>query len=266
MKVGVLFICTGNLYWPFAQEAVRGAKQFLLPNHEKDFFIWSDMPKEIDLGMTVFETEHTHWPFPTLMRYHIFLQQEEILKGYDYLFYSDIDMRYVDTVGEEILGEGLTAAQHPMYALDKHLWPPYEPNPNSAAYIPRPGRVIVEPDGRSRFQPLYFAGGFQGGRTKDYLEAMRAMKRMIDHDFLMNYIPIWNDESIWNRYLFDYPPAVVLNPSYVCPDSLIKEYYEPIWGCSYQPKIITLTKKFTTSSEGAAEIRKQLEQFKPLQK
>ncbi len=87
---------------------------------------------------------------------------------------------------------------------------------------------------------------------------MKQMKGMIDKDFAMNYIPIWNDESIWNKYLFDNPPSVVLSPSYIYPDSLIKEYYEKVWGCSYEPKLITLTKKFSVSSDGGEAVKQMI--------
>lgn len=268
-KIGVLFICTGENYWPYAKDVIEGAKKFLLPGHQKDFLIWSDMPEEVATqtveGATLFQTEATTWPLPTLMRYHLFLQQEEKLREYDYLFYCDIDMKFLQIVGDEILGEGITAAVHPMYYLDKRFCPPYEPNKDSTAYIPRPGRVVIEND-VPRFQPLYFAGGFQGGTTKNFIEAMKVMRKNIDDDFFRNYTAIWSDESHFNRYLFDNPPAIVLNPSYVYPDSLIKEYYEPIWGRSFTPKLVTLTKPFTISKEGGDALNNTLEQLKPLQK
>src|SRR3990167_7698243 len=160
----------------------------------------------------VFPIEPMEWPMPTLMRYHLFLQQEEYLKeNFDYIFYIDVDMRITDWIGEEILGEGLTAAQHPMYALRRNYMPPYEPNEKSTAYIPRPGRLIEE-DGKKKFETLYYAGGFQGGKTEDFIKAMKVMRENVDKDFGNNYIAIWNDESHWNRYLFDNPPTIVLNP------------------------------------------------------
>ena len=189
------------------------------------------------------------------MRYHLFLQQEEKLKDYDYIFYMDADMRVVAKISDEIMGEGLTAAEHPMYSLRKHYIPPYEPNPNSTAYIKRPGKVVNE-NGTLRFKPYYYAGGFQGGTAESFLEAMKILKKNIDKDFDNNYISIWNDESHWNKYLSEHEPNIVLSPSYVYPDSLIKEYYIPLWGCSYEPKIITLTKPFTLSAQGAEETNK----------
>jgi len=197
------------------------------------------------------EVEPVEWPYGTLMRYSMFLQQEEALKDYDYVFYMDVDMRIVNYVGDEILGQGLTIAPHPGYALRKELWPPYEPNPQSASYIKRPGKVIML-DGNPRFMPFYAAGGFQGGTSKSYIHAIKETKKLIDKDLTVNnYIPIWNDETAWNKFVFDcqtqaeIDQTIFLTPSYIYPDSLIKEYYEKFWGRSYTPRIITLTKPFT---------------------
>lgn len=256
-KIALCFICLNEPYWQYAEQVISGAKEFFLPGHQVDYFLWSDMPEENSFGATVFPTEPVEWPLPTLFRYSLMLQQEEALKDYDYVFYCDIDMKFVGIVGDEILGPDITAAQHPMYATKKEYWPPYEPNPQSTAYIPRPGQVINE-NGRQRFMPLYFAGGFQGGKTDAWFKAMRVLKKNIDKDFAKNYIAIWNDETHWNRYLFDNPPTVVLSPSYIYPDSLIKEYYEPLWGCSYAPKLITLTKPFTLSKEGGEAVAEMI--------
>jgi len=242
---------------------VRGLNRFFLKKHdirdkyEIEVMLWSDIPQEYIQGIKVFSTEPVEWPLPTLLRYNLFLQQEEYIANFDYLFYIDVDMRIVDWIGEEILGEGLTAAQHPMYALRQNLYAPYEPNPNSTAHIPLPGKLITE-EGKTRFQPMYYAGGFQGGKTQDFIKAMKVMRTNIEKDFNNNYVARWNDESHWNRYLFDNPPAIVLSPSYIYPDSLISEYYVKIWGRNYSPKICTVTKTFTTSKEDGDKLRQQL--------
>lgn len=311
-KVAFVFICLNPLYWEFAPEMVKGAKQFFLPGHQTDFLFWTDIPDKdeditqrmmddfkgilqqlganpndsnllyqdviikgkqmniqniiksvIDLrkipGVNIIPTEPREWPYPTLLRYHLFLQKEEVLKDYDYIFYCDTDMKFIDIVGDEILGNGLTAVAHPGYALRKEYYPPYEPNELSASYIPRPGRVVNEPESTSkikqRFIPEYYAGGFQGGKASVYIEAMKECKDLIETDLKMGYIPIWNDETAWNKYLSKRPPSVMLNPSYIYPDSLIDEYYIPLWGRNYQPRLMTLTKWFSTSPEGGQAVK-----------
>lgn len=263
-KVALCFICLNPPYWEFINNAFNSARQYFLPGHDVDFFLWSDLPEENVKagfpGVKYFNAEPIEWPYPTLMRYTLLLQQEEALSAYDYVFYCDIDMLFVNVVGDEVLGKdkGITAAQHPMYATRKELWPPYEPNPQSASYIPRPG-MIIQDEGKPRFMPLYFAGGFQGGGSKAFITAMKETRKIVNKDLDNNYIPIWNDETAWNRHLFENPPEVVLTPAYIYPDSLIKEYYEPIvWGQSYPPKLVTLTKKFTVSKEGGEAVAKMI--------
>lgn len=263
IKVAVVCIVLNPPYWQYANEMLWGVNTFFLKHpsiqekYSTEILLWSDMPmKDFPLGK-VFPTEPVEWPLPTLMRYHLFLQQEEYLKeNFDYIYYLDADMRITDWIGEEILGD-LVAARHPMYALRRNFQAPYESNPASAAYIPRPGR-IVEEGGTKRFEPLYAAGGFQGGKTEHFIKAMKVMRAGIEKDFNNNFVSIWNDESHWNRYLFDNPPSVVLDPSYIYPDSLISEYYIKIWGRNYSPKIVTLTKPFTVSSEGGANVKDQM--------
>lgn len=293
-KVAMVCICLNEPYWPFAKDMIEGAKQFFLPGHQTDFFLWTDMlesdtsklektllelgkekstkkarellQKEIEeskkvFGATIIKTEPMSWPLPTLFRYNLFLEQEEKLKEYDYIFYCDVDMKFVNVVGDEILGSGITAAVHPMYHLDKKFWPPYEPNENSASFIKRPGKIINE-NGKPRFMPFYYAGGFQGGKSKIFIEAMKETNEIIKKDYNNGYVPIWNDESAWNKYLSDNEPEIVLSPSYIYPDSLVEEYYIKIWGCNYPPKLVTLTKKFTTSKEGGDAVNKLINQLK----
>ncbi len=301
-KVALVFICLNPLYWQYAPDMVNGAKDLFLPGHNTDFLFWTDIPeksedinqkisdawKERGLNMEaedmignlkrttdavaglrsredikLYMTDSVEWPYPTLLRYNLFLQQEEKLKEYDYIFYCDVDMQFMNIIGDEILGTGITAAVHPGYHIRKEYWPPYEPNPDSASYIKRPGRVVDE-EGKPRFMPLYFAGGFQGGKSDKFIEAMKATKKLIEIDMNRAYIPIWNDETAWNKYLSENPPDIVLTPSYIYPDSLINEYYIPLWGKSYQPKLKTLTKWFTLQKGG--ELQKMIQETKPLQK
>ncbi len=258
-KVALLFVCVNPLYWPFLKDVISDCKIHFLKGHQVDYFVWSDMPEGTIEGATVFPTEPAAWPMPTLMRYHLFLQQEEKLKEYDQIFYMDADMRVVAPIGDEILSAGLTMAEHPMYSIRREYIPPYEPNQASTAYIPRFGALVANENGQPWLKPLYAAGGFQGGTSTEFIKAMKEMKANIDKDFVNNYVAIWNDESHWNKYLSQYQgPVVALSPSYVYPDSLINEYYIKVWGCNYQPKIVTLTKKFTTSKAAGDDLRKKL--------
>lgn len=252
-KVAVVCICLNKPYWQYLPDMISSARKFFLKGHQVDFIAWTDMPKETVLDAKIIPTESFEWPLPTLYRYHLFLREEELLKEYDYIYYVDADMKFVSRVGDEIFGD-LVGAQHPMYATRRDYVPPYEPNEKSTAFIPRTGRVLDE-NNKKRFEPLYFAGGFQGGRADTFIKAMKKMKEMIDKDFMENnYIAVWNDESHWNRYCFENPPDVVLSPSYVYPDTLIKSYYQKVWGRNFVPKLVTITKKFSLTKQGGTTL------------
>ncbi len=317
-KVAFVFICLNPLYWEYASEMVKGARNFFLPGHNTEYFFWTDIPEtreeiiagykrglmeigldvgtvdisttpigiqnrnivlntpEIINGITnlrsqkdihIIPTDATPFPYPTLLRYNLFLGEEEKLKEFDYIFFCDVDMKFVAPVGDEILNNGITAAAHPGYHIRRELHPPIESNPESASYIKLNGKTVFDAGARtatgqilnSRFVPLYYAGGFQGGKSEKFIEAMKATRKIVETDLNRGYIPRWNDESAWNRYLFDHEPEAVLSPSYIYPDSLIKEYYEPIvWGCSYPPKLMTVTKWFSISKEGGEALNKIL--------
>jgi histo-blood group ABO system transferase len=215
------------------------------------------MPTDSKVDAKIIPTEPFQWPLPTLHRYHLFLREEKLLSEYDFIFYIDADMLFVSRVGDEILGD-LVGAVHPMYYIRKDYIPPYEPNDKSTAFIPRIGRVTGVGD-KKRFEPLYFAGGFQGGRSDVFIKAMKIMKDRIDEDFSKNnYVAIWNDESHWNKYCFENSPTVVLNPSYVYPDSLINHYYRKVWGRNFVPKLVTITKKFSLNKQGGQNIEQTI--------
>lgn len=252
-KIAIVCISLNEPYWQFLSPMIDSARKFLLKGHDVDFIAFTDMPVNTKIDAKIIPTEPCTWPMPTLHRYHLFLKEEELLSTYDFIYYIDADMKFVSRVGDEILGN-LVGAVHPMYYIRNDYIPPYEPNEKSTAFIPRIGRIIEDGD-KKKFQPLYFAGGFQGGRSDIFIKAMKAMRDKIDEDFSKNnYIAIWNDESHWNRYLFENPPTIVLSPSYVYPDTLINHYYKKIWGRNFCPKLVTVTKKFSLTKQGGANL------------
>lgn len=262
MKVALLLISTGENYHQYINPLVESARKHFLKKHDVEFLLWTDSKKEYDVNHK-FHVEHmAGGNYPSLMRYHMFLQQEELLKTYDYLFFCDVDMLFVDEVGDEILGPGLTVTQHPGYAFrpieemdfSERMWfYPFERNIESSAFIDVPR--------------YYFAGGFQGGYSDIFIGAMWNMKRGIDSDFEKNYITRWHDESHWNRYCYQYAHHVtnILNPSYCYPVPYPTPtqppyetipLYKKIWGKDYKAKLLCLTKQHQLSKEGGDAMTK----------
>tara|TARA_B100000925_G_scaffold174515_1_gene131528 strand:+ start:17491 stop:18168 length:678 start_codon:yes stop_codon:yes gene_type:complete len=205
MKIGLLIIAT-NKYIRFLQPLITSADKFLLKNQEVTYFVFTNEDVELftERNVVKINVEHKDWPWMTLGRYKIFNESRKELSEMDYLFYSDADMKFVSEVGDEIISERV-ATQHPGFYGSKGT---PETNPNSLAYI--------DPNDQNQ----YFAGGFNGGTSEEYLKMAKNLADNIDIDFKNGIIAKWHDESHMNRYFFDNTPTKILNPSYCYGESM----------------------------------------------
>jgi histo-blood group ABO system transferase len=222
--VGLISIATGK-YVSLLYQLSESARQHLLPGNEVTQLVFSDRmpPPEVLMDQAkCFCMPHLPWPLVTLLRYHYILGAERyLLDAFDYLFYLDVDMRLVDTVGDEILGD-LVAVIHPCFYNRPAREYPFERRPQSTA-------AIQHLTGTER----YYQGSFQGGRTSVWLIAAKTMRDRINKDLDNRVIAVWHDESHWNKVLIETPPTVALPPAYSYPESL---------GLPFPPKILALDK------------------------
>ena len=217
MKIGMLVISTGK-YDVFVEPLLQSAREYFLKNHEVTFFLFTDSEKwkETSDVITTY-VKHEPFPAPTLKRYQIFDNNKQLLKDQDYLFYCDADMLFVSEVGDEILSDRV-ATVHPGF-LGRRGTP--ETRKESLAY--------VGPDEKL----MYFAGGFNGGTSSEFLKMSKKLSDNIKTDLSKGIIAIWHDESHMNRYFVDNPPTKVLNPSYCYPEN---------WNLPFDKKLLALDK------------------------
>lgn len=218
MRVGLIVIATGK-YSRFVPNLWASAQQFFLPGHDRELLLLSDQVLALS-NCTFLPIDHEPWPGPTLHRYRSVFAFASILSDTDYLFMCDADMRFVDSVGDDILGD-LVATIHPgFYSQPIDLFT-YERNPLSRAFVP------------PATGHHYYAGGFQGGRADRYLDAANELSSRIADDEHNGLVAVWHDESHWNRYLIDFPPTIELSPSYCFPDG---------WSLPFEPRLLALNK------------------------
>ena len=244
-KIGLVIMATGK-YIDFVKPLINSAEKYFCPQHEVTYFVFTDttMPRSNRNNIIYINTNNTThkspniftiyqkklgWPRDTLMRFAIYYANSAILSHMDYLFACDADMLFVDYEGDEILGKQV-GTLHPghedKYALfSSQKITSYEKDPKSTAYIgPDEGKY-------------YFAGGFYGGSTKEFLEMAKTITENIKIDLQKNYIAIWHDESHLNRYFVDHPPTTILDRSYCYPENGEKIGYPT---CT--PKLLALDK------------------------
>lgn len=202
-KVGLLIIAT-NKYINFLNKLLISANKHFCVDHDVTYFIFTNKKIELNLERSckVIQVEHKDWPWMTLGRYQIFNNSNSELSKMDYLYYIDVDMEIVGDVGSEILSDRV-ATNHPIY--DGKRGTP-ETNPESLACI-------------HENEPMtYFAGGFNGGTSTEYLKMCDKLSKNIDIDYSKGIIAVWHDESHMNRYFVDNKPTVVLDTMYCYPE------------------------------------------------
>lgn len=82
MNIAVLYIATGR-YTVFWRDFYLSAEQFFLSDNKKDYYVFTDN-NQIDFeknpNVKKINQQKLGWPYDTMMRFDIFLGQEDSLK------------------------------------------------------------------------------------------------------------------------------------------------------------------------------------------
>jgi histo-blood group ABO system transferase len=204
MSVGIIVLATGR-YRRFLPQLVESAETHV--SGLERIFALVDDDRSVGLGplVTTLHWDHAPWPLPTLLRYEAITRHSQAMTGVDCLLYVDVDMRFVAPFELPPL-DGLFAVQHPGCIDLPSDQLPFERDPLSRAFVP------------SGTGDRYVCGGIQGGETRRYLTACAEMARWIDDERASGRVPIWHDESIWNRWCIEDPPELVLSANYCWPE------------------------------------------------
>ncbi len=221
MKIAILYICTGK-YNQFFRGFYESAKKFFLVDAEKTFFVWTD-DDSIGEGKTDVEIIHKEcagFPADSLFRFEMYLQAEEKLKQFDYIYFIQANALFLQPVGEEILPDGSGLAWG-IWGGKMQKKPvcfyPYERNKKSLAYIAPYGKDYV-----------YFMAGINGGTSQKYLEMSRTLAANIRDDYNRGIIAKVHDQSHINAYLRNHS-CKIITPEYCWPEE---------WPSDFEPKMI----------------------------
>lgn len=202
MNIAILYICTGR-YNVFFRDFYLSAEKYLLDNYKKHYFVWTDNDSLAEgLGnVHIYRKECAGFPADSLFRFEMFLQAEDELKVFDYIYFFNANAKFLQPVGEEILPDetGLAMGRWPGKRERQHaMFYPYERNRKSLAYVAPYGDNYV-----------YFMGGLNGGRSKEYLQMAKTLADSIREDYAKGIIAKFHDESHINAYLRNHPCKVL---------------------------------------------------------
>lgn len=214
-NIGFCITATGR-YIEFVKPLICSARKYFLKNHTVTFFVFTD-GQISGHDIVVIPHRRLGWPYDTLMRFAVYDEHKELFAHQDYIFACDADMLFVASVGDEILGDRV-GTQHPGFVGRRGT---YETNSASTACV------------RANEGDIYFAGGFYGAKTSEFLALVQETTEHIREDLSCGMVAVWHDESHLNRYFIDHAPTVILSPSYCYPES---------WKLPYVKRLLALDK------------------------
>jgi len=222
MKIAVLYICTG-LYSEFWKGFYESSQKYFFINEEVEYFVFTDSSSiKSTSDITKIHKECKGFPMDSLFRFAMFLEIKDQLSKFDYIFFFNSNMQFVDYVAHEILPSenenNLTAGVSPGYYQTNSAFFPYERNKKSFAYIP----YIKD------YNYTYYMGGLNGGKSTEFLDLIETCANWIEKDYAKHIIAIYHDESHLNKYLLN-KKVKVLTPDYGMPEG---------WAFNMKPKII----------------------------
>ncbi|XP_036712624.1 histo-blood group ABO system transferase isoform X2 [Balaenoptera musculus] len=206
-------------YVVFLKLFLETAEKHFMVGHKVNYYVFTDQPANVPQiplqeGRQVVVLEvrnYKRWQDISMHRMEMIsnFSQQRFLREVHYLVCLDVDMKFSDHVGVEILAP-LFGTLHPgFYRGDRQSFT-YERRPLSQAYIPRD-----EGD-------FYYAGGFFGGSVPEVYRLTMACHQVMMADQANGIEAVWHDESHLNRYLLYHKPSKVLSPEYLWDEHMLQ--------------------------------------------
>ncbi|KAJ8406686.1 hypothetical protein AAFF_G00296020 [Aldrovandia affinis] len=202
-------------YTRFLRDFLETAEQHYMVGFKVHYYIFTDQPKQVpevalapgrELSV-ILVPKFNRWEEISLRRMEIIQNaiEERIHKEADYIYCLDVDMKFHNRWGPEVL-DSLVAVIHPGYYMANREHLTYERRLASTAYIP-----MDQGD-------FYYSRAMFGGRVEDVLKVTKTCRVNQDLDKRNNLEAVWKEESHLNKYLLHRKPTKLLSPEYLWDD------------------------------------------------
>ncbi|XP_053462150.1 histo-blood group ABO system transferase-like [Nycticebus coucang] len=214
-------------YTFFLRVFLETEEKYFMVGHRVNYYIFTDqsdyvprIPLREGRQMVILKVQsHASLQDISMTRMEVIsnFSQQRFLREVDHLVCSDVDVKFSDHVGVEILSS-LFGTLHPGYLKYWRDSFAYECRPQSQAYIP-------EDKG-----DFYYSGALFGGSVLEVYRLTKACHQEMMIDQANDIEAKWHDESHLNKYLLHHKPTKVLSPEY-------RWDKEQLQGLSYQQKM-----------------------------
>ncbi|XP_001506735.3 histo-blood group ABO system transferase 2-like isoform X1 [Ornithorhynchus anatinus] len=205
-------------YVVFLKLFLETAEKHFMVGHKVNYYVYTDRPADVPAvplregrKMVVLEVQnYARWQDVSMHRMEMisYFAQQRFHREVDYLVCADVDMKFSDHVGVEILSP-LFGTLHPgFYGAERRSFT-YERRPLSQAYIP--------PDEGD----FYYMGAFFGGTVSEVYKLTKECHQAMMMDKSNRIEAVWHDESHLNKYLLYHKPTKVLSPEYMWDEQLL---------------------------------------------
>ncbi|XP_018428820.1 PREDICTED: histo-blood group ABO system transferase-like, partial [Nanorana parkeri] len=199
-------------YTVFVKTFIETAEQFFMVGHKVNYYVFTDQANEI-VNLTLTEgrqlvilevPSYKRWQEVSMRRMEMIRDQarQRFFKEVDFLVCVDVDMKFSDSVGVEILSD-VFGTLHPGFYNGQRDHFTYERRTESTAYIP------------SDEGDFYYAGGYFGGTVGEVYKLTNFCHNAMMTDKEKNIEAIWHDESYLNKYFLYHKPTKILSPEYL---------------------------------------------------
>ena len=216
LSIAFVTYATGP-YNVFVASLWESIQKFAFIGHDVHLFVFTDQGNNSSFlphpKVHKRQQERVGWPYDSLGRHFLYLQNIDWLSSMNYVIAIDSDSVIISHLDTSMLGERMACLQAWSYGnardgftYDRRL--SYDGTPFSAAQI-------AADEGT-----CYFCGGIFGGSLAGFTEIIRETVALATKD--INQVPsriaLWHDESYLNRVFIDSPPTVVLAPAFMYPE------------------------------------------------
>ncbi|XP_016042878.2 histo-blood group ABO system transferase [Erinaceus europaeus] len=196
-------------YVVFLQVFLETAEQYFMVGHRVIYYVFTDRPVDVPTvalrpgwQIVVLQAQsYPRWQDVSMGRMEMIseLCKGRLLGEVQYLVCLDVDMKFRDYVGVEILSPLFGTLHRGFYTAKRQSFT-YKRRPQSQAFIP-------EDEG-----DFYYTGGIFGGLVPEVRQLTANCHQAMLADRDQDIEAVWHDESYLNKYLLYHKPTKVLFP------------------------------------------------------